>query len=86
MIFKICKMILTVFSWTKENNMNFNTNKFELMRYIVRNTQIDFEYKTRESLIFDEYDNIVDNEVIISDTTKFYDQNMKQAEYGRGRA
>ena len=36
------------FNWAVKSNMDFNSNKFELIRYIARNTPIDSECKTRE--------------------------------------
>ena len=59
--------------------MDFDSVKFELMRHITRNTQIEFKCETREDLTIERKNNIVEFGVLISDTVKFHDQNKKAA-------
>ena len=56
------------------------------MRYTVTKSQIDIEDKTREDSTIARKNNIVDLEVMISDTAKFYAKSEKVAASGRGRA
>ena len=52
----------------------------------MRINQIDYNYKMREGSTIARKSNTVDVGVVISDTTKFHDQNMKATANGRTRA
>ena len=66
--------------------MYFSSNKFELMRHTARNTQIDFEHKTKDGEIITRNNKTIELGIIISYDAKLHDQNEKAAANGRGRA
>ena len=64
----------TIYEWSQNNNMIFNGEKFELIRYSVSRVPVPFTYITISGLPIKEADNIKDLGVVMSNNARFDEQ------------
>ena len=60
-----------VYDWARANNMSFNGDKFELLRYSVNNEAIPFQYLTSESTAIEAKTEVTDLGVLMSSNADF---------------
>ena len=74
-----------IYEWADRNNMFFNGNKFELLRYSVAGDSIPFSYSTPEGLRIAEKMHVTDLGVLMANTAHFSQQISDMANRGRQR-
>ena len=74
-----------IYSWAVENNMCFNGDKFEVLRYSTSGEPVPFLYKTLEGLDIREVTSTVDLGVIMSSSASFSEQVSSASSKARKR-
>ena len=75
----------SIYEWSRINNMTFNSEKFELMRYSVHGCPIEYTYKTSKNTEIIGSTKTTDLGVIMSNSAAFTEQVSAAASRSRGR-
>ena len=63
-----------IYEWSVSNNMKFNGDKFELVRYTVSGDPVPFQYETQDGTEIAKKHNVTDIGVVLSDSATFINQ------------
>ena len=74
-----------LYDWAVSNNMVFNGEKFDLLRYVVSGAAVDFVYETNDRRPIDTKERVTDLGVMMSDSLKFDDHIQEVSTRGRQR-
>ena len=74
-----------LYDWAVSNNMVFNGEKFDLLRYVVSGTAVDFTYETNDARPIDTKESVTDLGILMSDSLKFDNHIREVAAKGRQR-
>ena len=74
-----------LYDWATTNNMVFNGDKFDILRYVVSGAPVDFVYRTNEGRPISTRDTVTDLGVVMSESLNFEDHIREVSKKGRQR-